>query len=601
MPRLRWWLCGFLLLTANIYGQVDRGGLTGTVKDSSGLGVPGASIAAVQSATGLKRVAVTSSSGTYDIPELPVGIYTVTVALKGFQTVSFENLVVALKHTTTLNAVLQVSATTERIEVMGSAQQLDETSNTLGASVERKQVTELLLNGRNWATLTALAPLAVDTDYNNSSNQRSIRVAGRGRDDNNFTYDGIDATNIINQAQQPYVRLAIPLDTIQEFRVVSMLATAETGATAGGQMAVTSAYGANQFHGSAFEFVRNDIFDSREFIDPAKPPFRLNQFGGSLGGPIVRDKTFFFTSYEGYRQKLGQTLVGFVPTYAFRAQVAAQSPALTPFLNAYPEGALPVAGNPDVSEFVGDGRQLGNEDSGMMRVDHCFSDKTTAFIRVNIDRAVSSVPLASSGQYLEDRQVLNSSPDNAAIELLHVFSPGLVNEAKFGFNRSTAITTNANQTGSLYAFSVPGFTTLNNDRVSIGAGNTFAGLDNLTKVSGRNVIKAGAEIRRIQMNQGKTPSGTVSYASTEAFEANEVNTAKYTQAQPINGLRKTMYFGYLQDEFKWKPELTLNVGALQFLQYLSRSVRSSRPLRLQHVRGGGLLWGGRQFRPANLP
>jgi outer membrane receptor protein involved in Fe transport len=102
---------------------------------------------------------------------------------------------------------------------------------------------------------------------------------------------------------------------------------------------------------------------------------------------------------------------------------------------------------------------------------------------------------------------------------------------------------------------------LNNDRVSIGAGNTFAGIDNLTKVSGRNVIKAGAEIRRIQMNQGKTASGTVSYASTEAFEVNEVNTAKYTQAQPINGLRKTTYFGYLQDEFKWKPELTLNLGA----------------------------------------
>ena len=140
------------------------------------------------------------------------------------------------------------------------------------------------------------------------------------------------------KAQQPYVRLAIPLDTIQEFRVVSMLATAETGATAGGQMAVTSASGANQFHGSAFDFVRNDIFDARSFIDPTKPPFRLNQFGGSLGGAFVRDKTFFFTSYEGYRQTLGQTLVGYVPTDAFRAQVAAQSPALSAFPQCLPRG-----------------------------------------------------------------------------------------------------------------------------------------------------------------------------------------------------------------------------------------------------------------------
>jgi len=555
------WLCCFLLLTVDLYGQVDRGALTGTVRDPSGLGVPGASVAASQNGTGLSRVAVTSSSGTYDIPMLPVGTYTVTFALKGFQTASFENLAVGVEHTTTLNAVLQVSGTTERIEVTASTQQLDESSNTLGATVERKQVTELLLNGRNWATLTALAPLAVDTDYNSSSNQRSIRVAGRGRDDNNFTYDGVDATNIINQAQQPYVRLAIPLDTIQEFRVVSMLATAETGATAGGQMAVVSASGSDRFHGSAFEFLRNDIFDAREFIDTAKPAFRLNQFGGSLSGPIVRDKTFFFASYEGYRQTLGQTLVGFVPSPAFRQQVAARSPMLIPIVNAYPEGVLPVAGNPAASEFVGNGRQLGNEDSGMMRIDHHFSDKTTAFVRLNIDRAVSSVPLASSGQYLEDLQVLNSSPDNAAIELLHVFSQGLVNETKFGFNRSTAYTTDVNRTGSLYAISVSGFTTLNNDRVSTGAGNTFAGIDNLTKISGRNVIKAGVEIRRIQMNQGKTASGTVSYASTAAFEADDVNTGKYTQAEPINGLRKTAYFGYLQDEFKWTPDLTLNLGA----------------------------------------
>jgi hypothetical protein len=554
-------LSSFLFSSLALYGQVDRGGLAGTVKDSSGLIVPGASIAAVQNETGLRRTTFTTNSGTYDIPELPVGIYTVTFTNKGFQPVDYENLVVALEHTTILNAVLQVSGGMERVDVTDSAQQLDETSNTLGSHVEHKQVTDLPLNGRNWATLTALAPLAVDTNYNGSSNQRSIRVAGRGRDDNNYTYDGIDATNIINQAQQPYVRLAIPLDTIQEFRVVSMLATAETGATAGGQFAVTSPSGTNQFHGDGFEFLRNDIFDARNFIDPTKRPFRLNQFGGSVGGPIASNKTFFFASYEGYRQTLGQTLVGFVPTPDFRQQVIAQSPELTSVVNAYPQGSLPVAGNPDALEFIGDGRQLGNEDSGMMRVDHRFSDRDTAFIRVNIDRAQSSVPLASSGQYLADRQVLNSAPDNVIAEYLHVFSSTLVNEAKFGFNRSTAYTTNVNQTGQLYTFSVPGFTTLNNNRVSIGAGNSFAGIDNVTKTLGRHVIKFGGEIRRIQLNQGRTASGTISYSSTAAFEANEVNTAKFTEATPVNGLRKFMYFGYIQDEFKWTPNLTLNLGA----------------------------------------
>jgi hypothetical protein len=503
---------------------------------------------------------VTSNRGSYDIPELPAGIYTVRCAHEGMQEIKFDDVRVGIEHTTNINIVLQVSGRTESVEVT-ETQELDENSDTVGALIERKQLDDLSLNGRDWATLTLLAPLSVDANYGNSSSQRTIRVAGRGRDDNNFTYDGIDATNIINQAQQPYVRLAIPLDSIEQFRVVSMLATAQTGATAGAQMSVTSSAGTNQFHGDAFDFVRNDIFDAKSFIDPTKPPFHLNQFGASVGGPIVANKTYFFMSYEGYRQTLGQTLIGFVPTEAFREQVATQSTALTPILNAYPQGGVPLANNPDVAEFLGEGSQVGSEDSGMMRLDQRFSDKTTAFIRVNIDRAVSTSPLASSGQYLQDKQTLSSAPDNIALELLHVFSPSLVNEVEFGFNRSTAYATNVNQTGDLYAISVPGFTTLNNNRLSIGAANTFSGIDNVTKTVGRHAIKGGVEIRRIQMNQGRSASGSVSYASLAAFEANNVNTASYTEALPVNGLRKFTYYGYVQDEFKWTPTFNLNLGA----------------------------------------
>ena len=549
----------FILLSLSSQAQTDRAGLNGTVTDSSGRVVAGARVAAVQNTTGLRRETFTSGNGSYDIPELPVGVYQVTFSHDGFRNLTFQNVVQSVEHTRTLNATLQVAGGQEQVEVTASAPQVDETSNTLGARIEHKQVRELPINGRNWATLTALTPAAVDSG---GSNQRSIRFAGRGRDDNNFTLDGIDATNIINQAQQPYVRLAIPLDTIQEFQVSSMLATAETGETAGGQLAVTSASGTNRFHGDAFEFLRNDALDAREPIDalnPTKPPFHLNQFGGSIGGPIVRNNTFFFASYEGYRQNLEQTLPGFVPTDAFKAAAAAESPALIPILNAYPEGQTIVS--PDVARFIGEGKQIVQEDSGMIRVDHRFSEQTTAFARVNVDRAVSNVPLASSGQYLSDLQQSTSSPSNVGLELLHVFSPTLVNEVKFGFNRSTAINTNVNQTGLLYSIAVSGFTTLNNNRVSTGVGNTFSGIDNLTWVTGRHVIKAGVEVRRVQLNQGSTSNGTVSYASTDAFEANEVNTANLTAALPINGLRKTMYFGYLQDEFKWKPNVTLNLGA----------------------------------------
>src|SRR5579862_728194 len=323
-----------LCLLSSSAAQVDRTGLNGTVSDPSGRVLPQTRVTAVQSATGLRRETTTSGKGTYDIPELPVGVYTVTFAHDGFAALIFDNVVQAVEQTRTLNATLKISGGEEHVDVSASSEQVDETSNALGARIEQTQIKQLPLNGRNWATLTALAPGAVDTG---GSNQRSVRFAGRGRDDNNFTYDGIDATNIINQAQQPYVRLAIPLDTIQELRVESVLSTAETGRTGGGQLIVSSPSGSNQLHGDAFDYLRNNVFDAREpidFLNPAQPPFHLSQFGGSIGGPIVKDQTFFFAAYEGYRQNLGQTLPGFVPSPAFRSQVAAESPALAPIVNA---------------------------------------------------------------------------------------------------------------------------------------------------------------------------------------------------------------------------------------------------------------------------
>ena len=548
-----------LCLVSFSAAQTDRSGLNGTVTDPSGRVLTDVQVLALQNATGLRREAISSASGTYDIPELPVGTYTITFTHPGFQTLRFDNVVQWLGETLTLNATLQVAGTKEQVDVSATVQPLEQTSSTVGIDVEHKQIEELPLNGRNWATLTVLAPAAVDTG---GSNQRSIRFAGRGRDDNNFTYDGIDATNIINQAQQPYVRLAIPLDTIQEFRVEPVLATAETGGTGGGQLILSSPSGTNQFHGDAFEFFRNNVFDAREPIDalnPTQPPFHMNQFGAALGGPIASNKTFFFAAYEGYRQILGQTLPGFVPSAAFRAQVLAESPALAPILNAYPQGQTLVT--PDIAKFVGEGRQVVNEDSGMFRLDHRFSEKTTSFARLSIDQAVSNAPLGSSSQYLTDQTQLTSSPVNATLEVLHVFSPTLLNEVKFGFNRSTADTTNRNSSGLVYAISVPGFTALNNNRVSIGVGNSFSGIDNVSWVNGRHVIKAGVEVRRIQLNQGNTENGTISFASAAAFAADQVNTASLASNLPINGLRKTQYFGYVQDEFKWKSNFTLNLGA----------------------------------------
>ncbi len=402
-------ICGYaLLITSNAVAQVDRASLTGTIKDAADRAIPGATVTATQLATGIERTTLISSSGTYNLPELSIGRYRVTYAAPGFQQKVIDSVEESVGHTRTLDVALSVAGAEVHIEVSDIGEQFDKSSDTLGARIESEQAKQLPLNGRNWSTLTALVPGAVDTG---GSNQRSIRFAGRGLDDNNFTYDGIDTTNIVNQAQQPFVRLAIPTEAIEEFRIDTMLFTAEDGSTPGGQVAVASRAGANSLHGGLFEYVRNDLFDAHEPTDPAgtrKNPFRLNQFGGSIGGPILHDRTFYFFTYEGLRQTLGQTLGGLVPSDMFRVVVAAANPALVPILNAYPHGTSPLGATSAVANFVGSGRQLDHEDSVVLRLDHRFSLADSIYLRFNFDASYSDAPLIQGKTYLNDKQLITS-------------------------------------------------------------------------------------------------------------------------------------------------------------------------------------------------
>jgi hypothetical protein len=547
-----------LIFPALCTAQIDRSSLNGTVRDSEGRRVPGATIRAVQTSTGLIREAVSSSSGSYAIPELPIGSYRVTCLAPGFQQAVFDSILQTVGLTRTLDFTLAVDRVTQQVYVSGLTAQLDVTTAALSARIELVQVKDLPLNGRNWSTLTALVPGAVDTG---GSNQRSIRFAGRGLDDNNFTFDGIDATNIVNQAQQPFVRLAIPTNAIAEFRISTMLFTAEDGSTPGGQVAVVSKTGSNVFHGSAFEFLRNDIFDAREPILASRLPFRLNQFGGDLGGRIIRDRSFFFLTYEGLRQSYGQPLLGYLPTPAFGAQVAAANPALAAIISAYPTtGLSPVAGNPNEDEFTGSGRQLDRENSAMLRLDQHFSAADTAFLRFNIDAAFSDAPLVEGGSYLKDRQQVTSRPVNGELESTHIFSPRLVNELKFGFNRGNVYTTNQGVANLPYTIAVSGFTSLANNEFKTGVGNSYSYIDNMTKVRGNHTLKLGVEVRRIQLNQGNTSNGTITFSSAANFLINSVSSATYAQALPVNGLRKTEIYSYAEDEWKLLTNLTLNMG-----------------------------------------
>jgi hypothetical protein len=537
-----------LAIAIPVYGQRDRSSLTGTVKDSSNLAIPAVLVRAERRDTGLIRETNSSQDGAYALPELPVGKYTVTFTREGFSPLRFDNVEQTLGITRTLNATLTVAGAGQGITVSDVVVQLNQTTASLGGGMERKQVTNLPLNGRNWASLTALVPGAFDSG---GSNQRSIRFAGRGLDDNNFTMDGVDATGILNQAQRGQVRLAIPTESIAEFRVESALYSAELGNTPGGQVAVTSPSGSNDYHGSLFEYFRNDVLDSRSPFDPSSPPpFRLNQFGGSVGGPIVRNNTFLFVDYEGYRQRLGQTITGFVPSAAFRAGAAS---SIAPILSAYPIGNGPNI-DPSTTSYVFQGLQIANEDSGMLRLDHRFSNNLTAFIRYNMDESVSNVPLGKVG----NRQDIDTRPKNGVAGLLQVISPTLTNEYKFGFNQEITHTASISPLG--YTISVPEFSPISNSQTRDERGTTFSWIDNLSWVRGRHVLKAGIEIRQIQMNQGNSFSGTLTWSSLANFAANALDQAQQTALLPLKRLRKTQAFGYLQDEYKVQPNLTVNLG-----------------------------------------
>ena len=547
--------------------QVDRSSLNGTVTDPAGKLLPDAKVTAVMPATGLKRVTLTSANGTYSIPDLPIGQYVVTFEHQGFASTQFDNVVQTVDNTQTLNAYLRVSGGVEHVQVSADAEIVNRSNAEVTGLIERKQADELPLNGRNWSSLTAFIPGAIDTG---GSNQRSVRFAGRGLDDSNFTYDGVDETSIINQTQRTWVRLSIPLEAIAEFRVDTLLATAGEGATGGAQLAVVSPAGTNQFHGRAFEFLRNSEFDAPEPSwasgGEAQQPLHLNQFGGSLGGPIIRDKTFFFLSSEAYRQVWGYPVSGDVPSAAFRASVLPTNPTYG-IVNAYPtagpKAIVSPTSDPDIDVLTCACTQVANESSAMLRLDQHFTGNTTAFMRFNYDRSVDTQPASTSATNLEQRV---STPVNGAVELLHVFSPTLTNQSEFGFNRSTDNTYYSSGTGLPYQIAIssadagPGFGDLNYDYDTIYVGNTFAGIDNLTWLHGRNTFKFGGEVRYVELNQHYGEHGTITFASLAKLALDQVAKANLTGALPANDLRKTDFVEYAEDEYKVNPNLTLNMG-----------------------------------------
>ena len=541
------------LFSLSLTAQVSRTSLNGTVSDVQGKRIPSVIVKATNVATGLRREAETGSQGAYALPDLETGTFTVEIAREGFAPLRFPNVKLEVGHPRTLDAVLGVAERQEQISVTEAEFQLDRVDATVGAPIEQKQVDELPINGRNWSTLTSLVPGAADAG---AGDQRTIRFAGHGLDDNNLTLDGVDATAVFNQMQREYVRLTIPLESIDQFDVKDQTFGADVeGGTAGAQIAVVSPSGTNSFHGNAFDYFRNDSIQARTPFSGASPnPFLLNQFGGAVGGPIIPNKLFFYAAYEGLRQRLDGSQIGLVPSPTFLAQAAISSSPLLPILKAYPAGTSPTIGSPSVWNYNALGRQIDNEDSGMIRLDYHLSDKTTSFVRYNSDEAVQTIP---AGQLIAKTQY-DTKFNNGVFEVLHVFSPTLVSELKFGINQDFYHA--ATLSPVPYTVSVSGFSSFAGRTTSDNPSKTISFLDDVSWSKGNHTLKFGFEFKRLFLNQGTSNSGTLTYTSSANFLNNQAGTASYTSVLPLVRQRKNMFWLYAEDEWKVTPSLTINAG-----------------------------------------
>jgi Carboxypeptidase regulatory-like domain len=545
----------FLLLllfpAAFAFAQTNEGTFTGTITDSSGRRIVGAKIVIKSLITGVERPTRTNGAGVYTVPSIPPGNYQLTVDADGFTQVQFENVSLDVGQIRTLDAKLSVAGTTTQIEVQPDSG-LSKSSGEIGGVVHGAQAQDLPINGRSFIGLISLVPGAIDSG---TGQGQDVRFAGLSDEDNVWHLDGVDNSGINNSFVDVNMRLQVSTEAIAEFRANSVAYSADQGGAPGGQIEVSSKTGGDMFHGSAWEFIRNSVFDANPWDAAGQlPALKYNDFGANLGGPIVKKKLFFFANYEGLRENINQILTGIVPSPSYRAEVAAVQPVLVPLIDAFPQGQVAID---SVSmQWFGSGPQVTQENSGLARVDYHINDKMSAFARFSEDAFTESKPDAINPL----TGFHNESEPSAVIDLQNTFTPRFLNDFKFGFNRTVSL---EGQTTQLpFLLSISPFTTLDTSSGTTRNDNTFSWIDDATFLHGRHTIKAGVTFLAMQENKASpnSPDWEITYNDTSAFLQNMINSVYYRGANPLTGARLKETYAYVLDQFKVSPTLNLNVG-----------------------------------------
>jgi carboxypeptidase family protein len=630
--------------------QVVGATMSGTVSDTSGGVVPNANISVKNVSTGITRITVTNGAGLYSVPNLQPGPYEITASASGFNTDVRTGITLNVGQELVLNFTVKPGMAAQKVEVNAEAPTVNLANATLGGINDSTTVAELPLNGRSWTDLATLQPgvhLSQDQPPINAGDRikrglgLELTISGGRPQQNNYMLDGVNINDYANAGPGSVLGGNLGTDAVAEFSILTTNYSAEYGRTSGGVISAITKTGTNQFHGSAYEFIRNSALDAANFFDNAsgqgKPPLRRNQYGGSAGGPIQKDKTFIFGDYEGVKQALGSTVIDNVPSAAAVSGLLYYSPPApgsstpqfpsdciatavtnqckvnvdpnaTKFLTNFIPLADPSTIKPDpttglipnAGQFKFISMQNTLENFFTIRADHNFSDKDRIFTTYMFDKASQSEPDEYATKLLHNPMLRQM----VAIEENHTISANLLNSARFGFNRdnvespSSATAINPAAADTTLGF-LPG-TTMGNVAMHDGLTgysggldvaapfkfhwNSFQGYDNLFYTKGKHTMKFGVNVERLRGNTtgADFPGGMVDFADLHALLVNlpsDIN-ADVPGTVTGRGVRQTIFGAYFQDDTHLRPNLSLNWG----LRYEMASIITEEAGKLANLR-----------------
>src|SRR5213592_2050029 len=454
--------------------QVSTATIAGVVQDASGAVIPGVSITAKNVETGVTRTATTDEGGRYTIPELTLGDYEMEAQLPGFQTEVRTGITITVGREAVVNLALKVGQVSDKVTITEEAPLVESTTAAMSSLVDERTIRDLPLNGRSWDNLALLQPGVVSVGAGQGSpafdfgTGTRFDVNGSRAYANSFLLDGTDINDHANGTPGGSAGTNLGVDGVQEFKINTLVSPAEFGRSSGGTVSAVTRTGTNEFHGAGFEFLRNNAMDSLGYFDQVNhggtgsvAPYRRNQFGGALGGPIKKDKTFFFGTYEGLRQGSGTTIgpevptaltkQGIVPYQAFlgtdpnlfnchpgdTACRVPVDPAIRPYLDLF-QAPTPGPKTGDLGDgtglFIAAPLQVTNENYFMNRVDHQISDKMRMFARYSFDSDRNTIPNFNGSSVANEQDV--AKRQYSTIQFTNIIRPTVVNSFRFAYNRT---------------------------------------------------------------------------------------------------------------------------------------------------------------------